>query len=75
MFYCIATKSLNDGTRGFRYNVLGVKGIVRKRQTKSRGFNIEKGKAMRVLNMGKLSVYFERKKNTYSVRKLRHWAG
>ena len=31
-FTCIAIKPLNDGTKGFRFNILGVKGLTRKRQ-------------------------------------------
>ena len=37
MFALIATKPLNDDTNGFRFNVLGLKGLTRKRITKSRG--------------------------------------
>ena len=38
MFVLVATKPLNDGTKGFRFNVLGVKGLYRKRNQKSRGW-------------------------------------
>jgi len=75
MFICIATKPLNDRTTGFRYNMLGRKGIVRKRKTLSRGFKVQTLKSMKVLHMGKVSVYFEQNKNKVSTRQLRHFAG
>ena len=37
MFLIVATKPLNDGTKGFRFNVLGQKGFYRKRANKSNG--------------------------------------
>ena len=37
MFVIFATKSLDDGSKGFRFNILGTKGLVRKRRVKSRG--------------------------------------
>ena len=36
MFIIFATKKLNDGTKGFRFNVLGRKGLYRKRTSKTR---------------------------------------
>ena len=36
MFVLFATKPLNDGTQGFRFNFAGVKGLTRKRKTLSR---------------------------------------
>jgi len=33
MFVLFATKPLNDGTQGFRFNFVGVKGLTRKRTT------------------------------------------
>jgi hypothetical protein len=32
MFAIIATKPLTDGTKGFRFNILGTKGVLRKRK-------------------------------------------
>jgi hypothetical protein len=44
MFYVLATKPLNDGTKGFRFNILGKKGLYRKRSCKSRGWlNVTEG--------------------------------
>ena len=75
-FTCIAIKPLNDGTKGFRFNLLGKKGIYRKRQIKSRGFKLfDRGDCMVGFHLGKRSVYFESKRNTNSVRKLAHFAG
>lgn len=75
MFIIFATKPLNDRTKGFRFNFIGVKGIVRKRKTLSRGYSIALQKSMTALHMGKLTVYFERKQNRYSKRMIRHFAG
>lgn len=78
MFIIFATKPLNDRTKGFRFNVLGVKGIVRVRQFVSRGWFTRCGKSgeMSGRNFGRMSVYIERKSNRANVgRKLRHFAG
>jgi len=75
MFILIATRKLNDGTKGFRYNILNQKGLVRRRKRLSRGVSFETGKAMKALHIGRLSIYFESKRNQHSVRQLRHWAG
>lgn len=72
MFYCVATKPLNDGTQGFRFNILGYKGLTRKRKTFSRGYSIERGKSMTKIHLGKRTVYFENKTNK---NKIRHFAG
>ena len=37
MFLIQATLPLNDDTKGFRFNYFGIKGLTRKRKTKSRG--------------------------------------
>ena len=73
MFFIVATKPLNDGTKGFRFNFFGMKGLVRKRKHIKRGYCIIRSQCMSVLHMSKLSVYVERKHN--AVRKLRHFAG
>lgn len=75
MFLIVTTQPLNDGTKGFRFNVFGKKGMLRKRKSLSRGYGIHKGKATTALHVGKLTVYVENKANKYSVRKFRHFAG
>lgn len=75
MFILFATKPLNDGTRGFRFNVFGVKGMLRKRKYLSRGYGVETGKAMRAVHLGKVTVYLETSRNQHSARQLRHFAG
>ena len=72
MFYCVATKPLNDRTKGFRFNVLGFKGLFRKRKTLSRGWKVERKDCMTVYHMGKASLYLEHGK---AKRKLKHFAG
>lgn len=75
MFLIVTTQPLNDGTKGFRFNAFGVKGMLRKRKNLSRGYGINKGKAMTALHIGKVTVYVENKGNKYSVRQFRHFAG
>ena len=38
MFVIVATKPLNDGSDGFRFNLFGKKGLLRKRKSTSRGW-------------------------------------
>jgi hypothetical protein len=66
MFAIIATKPLTDGTKGFRFNILGTKGVLRKRKALSRGWHIVQGKSTKAYHMGKLSVYVESKTNMHS---------
>ena len=74
MFVIIATKPLNDDTKGFRFNVLGLKGLFRKRKHKSRGFALfQRDDCMTGHHIGKFSLYVER--NPQSKRKLFHFAG
>ena len=75
MFALIATKPLNDDTNGFRFNVLGMKGLTRKRITKSRGYKITKGNCMTALHFGKRTIYLEKKANRSTKRKVGHFAG
>lgn len=75
MFVLIATKPLNDRTKGFRFNVFGLKGMTRKRKIVSRGYRIRRMKTMLAFDLGKRTVYFEQKSNRYSKRQFRHWAG
>jgi hypothetical protein len=71
-FFILAAKPLNDGTRGFRFNVLGQKGLIRLRKRKSNGINVKSDRCMTRVNLGRLSVYFE---HGATARKLRHFAG
>jgi hypothetical protein len=76
MFVILATKPLNDGTRGFRFNFLGIKGLVRRRSTKSRGLSLfNRDTCMTAHHLFKTSVYIERKRNRVSERKFMHFAG
>jgi hypothetical protein len=72
MFMIIATKSLDDGTAGFRFNILGRKGLVRRRKLLSRGFKIERKKSMVTIHARRLTIYVEHATNP---RMLRHFAG
>jgi hypothetical protein len=72
MFMILATKSLNDGTQGFRFNVLGLKGLTRKRKRKNNGWKVIAKDCMMIVHMGKRTVYFE---HGATIRKLRHFAG
>jgi hypothetical protein len=72
MFMIIATKPLNDGTVGFRFNFFGRKGIVRRRKILSRGFRIERKQCVTAIHAGRLTVYAEHVKNP---RLFQHFAG
>ena len=79
MFTCIATKPLNDGTDGFRFNFLGMKGMTRKRKpfrsTSSRGYNIQRGECFNIYNLGRRTIYIEKSSNKVVSRRVRHFAG
>jgi len=75
MFVLFATKPLNDGTNGFRFNFAGVKGLTRKRKHASRGFKITRNDCMTALHLGKRTIYVEQKFNRNTKRKLCHFAG
>ena len=76
MFVIIATKPLNDGTRGFRFNVLGLKGLLRRRKYISRGVSLfNRDKCMTGHHVFRTSVYIERKRNRNTERKFMHFAG
>tara|TARA_R100000315_G_scaffold58072_1_gene33032 strand:- start:160 stop:387 length:228 start_codon:yes stop_codon:yes gene_type:complete len=75
MFVLFATKPLNDGTQGFRFNFAGVKGLTRKRKHSSRGFKITRNDCMTALHLGKRTIYVEQKFNRNTKRKLCHFAG
>lgn len=74
MFYCIATKPLNDRTNGFRFNIFGLKGLTRKRQSIKR-YGVKAGACMKALHIGKRSIYFEQSTNKTGKRRIRHFAG
>ena len=74
MFLCIATKPLNDGTNGFRFNFVGIKGLTRKRKTTKR-FGITTGDCTKALHFGFRSIYIEQKRNKTTKRRIRHFAG
>jgi hypothetical protein len=76
MFVIFATKSLNDGTRGFRFNILGVKGLVRRRKIRSRGLSLfNRDDCMTAHHLFKTSVYIERNRSRSNPRRLWHFAG
>lgn len=71
MFMILATKPLNDGTKGFRFNVMGRKGVYRKRSRDSRGWlNVTHGE-MKGYHMGKRSLYIHKPQ----APKMGHFAG
>lgn len=56
-------RPLNDGTKGFRFDVIGFKGIYRKRIRASRPFEVTtKGKTFLQAHKGKHSLYIEQAK-------------
>ena len=71
MFVILATKPLNDGTNGFRFNILGSKGIYRKRKIEKR-YGKSQGDCMTGYHFGKHSLYVEQ---SATKRKLCHFAG
>lgn len=74
MFVLFATKPLNDGTQGYRFNFAGIKGLTRKRKVLNRiGLNTDG--CMTGFHLGKRSIYIERKPNRSTERKLHHFAG
>jgi len=75
MFAIIATKPLNDHTEGFRFNLLGTKGIFRKRKIKSNGLKIKALNSMIALHFFKRTLYLEKKANRTTSRRVRHFAG
>jgi hypothetical protein len=75
MFVLFATKPLNDGTQGFRFNFAGIKGLTRNRKFDSRGYKVTRNECMTALHLGKRTVYVEHKPNRNTERKLRHFAG
>lgn len=72
MFAIVSTKPLNDNTKGFRFNVLGRKGLVRKRKTLSRGLGKTVGPCTTAYHIFKTSVYVEHKGTS---RLFHHFAG
>jgi len=75
MFFILATKPLNDGTKGFRFNFFGKKGMIRLRLKKNarRGwFTRGKGSTMSWCDFSRLTIYLNYSK---ARRKLAHFAG
>ena len=54
-------KDLNDGTYGFRFKLLGLDGLYRKRSTKKR-YGVASGATTTSIHFGLRSVYLEKKK-------------
>ena len=73
--FIIKTKPLTN-ENGFRFNLLGIKGLTRKRKSLSRGFKLfDRGDCMVGFHFGKRTLWFEPKRNTNSLRKLWDFAG
>ena len=72
MFLILATKPLNDNTRGFRFNLFGFKGLLCIRKSLYRQPSMTKGRSMTQLHWGRFSVYAEHGSNK---RRIRHFAG
>ena len=53
-----STRPLNDGTNGFRFDIVGAKGLYRKRSTLRR-YGMTSGATMTGFHIGKRSIYFE----------------
>jgi hypothetical protein len=69
----IATKPLNDGTKGRRFNILNKKGFFRLRKNKSRGwFKTSEGDTFKQYHFGKFTMAFEK---AMTVKPLNHFAG
>lgn len=78
MFLCIATKPLNDGTNGFRFNFIGIKGLVRVRKPRratSNRWGFKAGPCMNTFSAGRFTVAIEQKQNKKTKRKVCHFAG
>lgn len=74
MFVIVATKPLDDGSQGFRFNLFGKKGLIRKRKNTSRGwFKRQKLASSNAYHFGRRTVYFFG--NGTKPRKLYHFAG
>ena len=61
-FTCISIKSNNDGTSGFRFNILGIKGLVRRRKNKSNGLRMTNGKCFKSYICLKLQSILKRRR-------------
>ena len=74
MFVIVATKPLDDGSQGFRFNLFGKKGLMRKRKSISRGWFKRQRMATSVAyHFGMRTVYLFG--NGMKPRKLSHFAG
>ena len=72
MFALIATKPLNDSTYGCRFNLLGIKGLTRRRKFKSRGIGLDRKGCMTAVHFFKRSWDSEQQPNRTSDRRLHH---
>lgn len=68
----VSFKALNDRTAGFRFRVLGQKGLIRRRTKQNNGWNLTVGDCMAKINMGKTTLYIE---SPATVRALHRFAG
>lgn len=69
----IKIRALNDRTTGFRFQVLGNKGLYRKRKNLRRyGVDMLKGDTFMQIHLGKRSIYIEQ---VTPLRKLFKFAG
>ena len=76
MFVLFATKPLNDGTSGFRFNFLGQKGLLLKLRVKYRCWSlVNRSDCMTAHHRGKFSWYVEHNRNKVTERKFWHFAG
>jgi len=75
-FTCIAILP-NSATdlAGFRANIFGLKLKYNRRQYKNRGFKIGSGSCFNYFHFGKRTIYFEKRANRQTKRKLAHFAG
>lgn len=73
MFVIFATKPLYDGTKGFRFNFLGQKGLIRKRVWINRGWKRERLKSTTAYHMGRVSLYLENR--DANMKMFKHFAG
>ena len=78
MFVIFATKPLNDGTKGFRFNICGKKGGLRVRKHKRSALHVKlnkrlgKGGCNTIRTLGRFYLWTEHKA---TARKLCHFAG
>lgn len=57
-----STRPLNDGTSGLRFDIVGIKGLYRKRKIQRRWGVNQNGDTFVQVHLGKRSLYIERLK-------------